>query len=55
MRQVLLKISQEKGLNNINLARIYSYLGEYEFRITQGSNSEIQLNALFNMISRELK
>ena len=55
MRQVLLKISQEKGLNNINLAKIYNYLGEYEFRITQGSHSEIQLNALFNMISRELK
>jgi len=55
MRQVLLKISQEKGLNNINLAKIYNYIGEYEFRITQGSNSEIQLNALFNMISRELR
>jgi replication factor C small subunit len=54
IKQLLLKISQEKNFDNNTLAKIYNYFGDYEFRITQGSDSEIQLNTLLYAISWEM-
>jgi len=55
LRQILLKITQDKAFDDVSLAKIYDSFGDYEFRISQGSEARIQLTALLNTISRELK
>ncbi len=55
LRQILLKITREKAFDNVTLAKIYDAFGDYEFRISQGSEARIQLTALLNTISMEMK
>lgn len=55
LRQILLKITQDKAFDDVSLAKIYDSFGDYEFRISQGSEARIQLTALLNTISMELK
>jgi replication factor C small subunit len=55
MRQLYLKIAEEKNLDDSKIAKIYNLFGDYDFRMTMGAEVEIQMISLLNLISWELK
>ena len=55
IRQLYLKIAQEKNLDDSKIAKIYNLFGDYDFRMTMGAEVEIQMISLLNLIGWELK
>lgn len=55
IRQILIKLTQEMKFDDNTLAILFDIFGEYDYRMTMGADNEIQMIALLNSISKELK
>ncbi|KON33048.1 MAG: hypothetical protein AC479_05895 [miscellaneous Crenarchaeota group-6 archaeon AD8-1] len=55
VRQIQRELIKVSYLSNIEKAELTNIIGEYDFRLTQGANSDIQLSALLAQFSKYKK
>ena len=55
VRQIQRELMKVSYLSNIEKAELTNIIGEYDFRLTQGANSDIQLSALLAQFSKYKK